>query len=149
MALNGIFDDYPNVRFAFMEAGAAWLPFILERLDGSYRGFTPIDPAGELIKLKAGESIRDRLIAHLQSDRIFIGVEGDEPELTHCVTSFGSSAFVFSSDFPHEVNLDICRHEIEEICENAELSDDDKDAILFRNALRLYGLGAPVASVPA
>jgi predicted TIM-barrel fold metal-dependent hydrolase len=140
MIHNRIFDDFPNVRFAFLEAGAAWVPFLLERLDGSYRSFLPIDPDGDLLKLRDGESISDRVLSHLRSGRIFVGVEGDEPALSYCVQTVGPQPFVFSSDFPHEVNLEICRHEIEELCENAALSQSDKAAILHGNAARLYGL---------
>jgi predicted TIM-barrel fold metal-dependent hydrolase len=53
---------------------------------------------------------------------------------------------VFSSDFPHEVNLDICRHEIEEIVENPQLSESDKAGILHDNAARLYQIAVPSAS---
>jgi predicted TIM-barrel fold metal-dependent hydrolase len=47
---------------------------------------------------------------------------------------------MFSSDFPHEVNNDYCKHEIEEIVENEHLTDDDKHAVLHRNAERFYDL---------
>ena len=49
--------------------------------------------------------------------------------------------FVFSSDFPHEVNNDRCKHEISEIAENKDLTHDDKEAILHRNAERMYAIG--------
>ena len=52
----------------------------------------------------------------------------------------GNKPFMFSSDFPHEVNNDYCRHEIEEIQEHRRLSDDDKHAVLHGNAERFYGL---------
>jgi predicted TIM-barrel fold metal-dependent hydrolase len=35
---------------------------------------------------------------------------------------------------------DYCKHEIDEIIENEHLSDDDKHAVLRRNAERFYGL---------
>ena len=47
---------------------------------------------------------------------------------------------MFSSDFPHEVNNEYCKHEIEEIIENDHLSDADKHAVLHGNAERFYGL---------
>jgi predicted TIM-barrel fold metal-dependent hydrolase len=47
---------------------------------------------------------------------------------------------MFSSDFPHEVNNDYCKREIAEIVENVYLTDDDKHAVLHRNAERFYGL---------
>jgi len=52
---------------------------------------------------------------------------------------------LFSSDYPHEVDAATCKHELQELEENEELSDDDKDAILFRNAQRFYRLGEGVA----
>jgi hypothetical protein len=44
------------------------------------------------------------------------------------------------SDFPHEVNNEYCKHEIEEIIENEHLTDEDKHAVLHGNAERFYGL---------
>ncbi len=43
----------------------------------------------------------------------------------------GAEPFMYSSDFPHEVNSETCRHELNELIENRELSDDEKDAILY------------------
>ena len=73
-------------------------------------------------------------------------MEGDERELTHCVQTIGPQPFVFSSDYRHEVNAEICRHEVEEVLENDQLSDSDKQAILYSNALKLYGLKVPSAA---
>ena len=79
----------------------------------------------------------------IKAGRVYVGVEGDEPSLAWAVKQFGPEAFVFSSDFPHEVNIESCQHEIEELLENDELSEDDKQAILYDNALRFYGLPVP------
>jgi predicted TIM-barrel fold metal-dependent hydrolase len=48
---------------------------------------------------------------------------------------------MYSSDFPHEVNAQTCTRELNELIENAQLSDEDKEAILFANALEFYGFG--------
>jgi predicted TIM-barrel fold metal-dependent hydrolase len=40
------------------------------------------------------------------------------------------------------VNNDTCKEEIEELLENETLSQDDKEAILYRNAERFYRLTA-------
>jgi hypothetical protein len=53
----------------------------------------------------------------------------------------GSEPFMYSSDFPHEVNAQTCKRELSELIENAQLSDEDKEAILFANTLEFYGLG--------
>jgi hypothetical protein len=36
----------------------------------------------------------------------------------------------------------MCRHEIEELMETDDISDDAKDAVLYRNAQRFYNLAA-------
>ena len=48
---------------------------------------------------------------------------------------------MFSSDYPHEVNNEFCKHEINEFIENDEISDGDKAAFLHGNARRFYNLG--------
>jgi predicted TIM-barrel fold metal-dependent hydrolase len=49
---------------------------------------------------------------------------------------------MFSSDFPHEVNLHTVRKEIREVRERKELSDSAKQAILRDNAARFYKFDA-------
>ena len=46
----------------------------------------------------------------------------------------GNKPFIYSSDFPHEVNHATAKEEIEEVRENPRLTDDDKAAILHANA---------------
>ena len=82
-------------------------------------------------------------IHRLRNGQLFVGVEGDELSLNATVKIIGAQPFVFSSDYPHEVNTEICRHEIEELLENEELSQTDKEAILYHNAAKLYGIKAP------
>jgi len=146
--INGIFEKFPNARFGFLEGGVGWFLMALERLEGSYKAFTPYDPRAELLRLEPGESVAAYVLRHVKAGRIFVGVEGGEPALAYAVKTLGPEAFVFSSDFPHEVNVATCRHEIEEVLENAELSLEDKRAIFYRNAERLYGL-APAAEPAA
>ena len=69
-----------------------------------------------------------------------MGVEGDEPALTYAVKVAGREAFIYSSDFPHEVNVESVRGEIDELLANDELTDEDKAAILHGNSARFYGL---------
>lgn len=144
LAVNGVFDRFPNARFGFMEGGVAWFLMALERLDGSYRAFTPSLPK---LDLQPGETVSSNILRHVKAGRIFVGVEGEEPDLAHAVRRLGPDAFVFSSDFPHEVNLETCRHGVEEVLENDALSDDAKRKIFFENAVRFYGLKNPAAAV--
>lgn len=137
---NGICDKFPNVRFGFLEGGVAWLLVCLERFDRSYETHIEYDPRGEFLQLKKGERVSDYVTRHMREGRLYIGCEGGEPDLAHAISRVGNEPFVFSSDFPHEVNNDICKEEIGEVIESNELTEDDKAAVLYRNAERFYRL---------
>jgi predicted TIM-barrel fold metal-dependent hydrolase len=143
IVFNGIFDKYPGVRVGFMEAGTAWLLFAMERYRGSYASHIADDPRNELLQLLPGESVSGYITRHIDADRIFVGMEGDELTLRQAVQVVGNKPFIYSSDFPHEVSNETCREEIEELLENEGLTEDDKEAILYRNAERFYRLRLP------
>ena len=145
---NGIFDKFPNVRIAFLEGGVGWIVPIMERLTESFQAFRPYNPRGELVMLK-DETLADYILRQISDGRIFIGCEGGEQPLAQCVKLVGDSCFLYSSDFPHEVNGATCKHEIAELLENEELTPEDKDAILYRNAERFYNLAPEFASPAA
>ena len=97
---NGVFDKYPKVRFGFMEAGAGWFVNCIERLERAWNSHVQYDPRGRFLKLRDKESITDYIKRHVDEDRIFVGVEGDELTLPFAVSVVGNKPFVFSSDFP-------------------------------------------------
>lgn len=144
LVFNGIFDRFPNVRFAFLEGGVAWFLLCLERFQGSYQCFTPFNPRRQLLELRPGQRLADYIIGLAKNGQIFIGCEGDEPDLAYAIKKIGPEPFLYSSDFPHEVNNESCKEELEELIESEELSQSAKEAVLFRNAERFYNLGALV-----
>ena len=146
MLFNGVFDKFPNARFGFLEGGIGWMLMARERSESSYRAFEAVDPHGQLLRLEQGESVADYIKRQIDAGRIFVGVEGDEPDLAYAVSVFGNKPFMFSTDFPHEVNTEISKHEVREILDNPDLSQDDKTAIMFKNAERFYNLSPVGAS---
>ncbi len=141
---NGICDKFPNVRFGFLEGGVAWLTMCLERFDRSYETHIQHDPRGEFLQLHEGEKVSEYVIRHIKAGRLFVGCEGSEPDLSHVIKKVGNGPFIYSSDFPHEVNNEFCKQEIREVLENGELTAADKEAVLHRNAQLFYNL-APAA----
>jgi predicted TIM-barrel fold metal-dependent hydrolase len=137
---NGLPERFPNVRWGFLEGGVAWLFLVLERFDRSYETHVAYNPRNELFQLQPGERVSDYVRRQIKAGRIFIGCEGEEPTLTYAVKTVGAEPFVFSSDFPHEVNAEMCKHEMEELLETDELSQTDKEAIFATNAARFYRL---------
>lgn len=137
---NGLPDRFPNIRWGFLEGGVAWLLVCLERFDRSYETHIAWDPRKELIPLRKGERVSDYVKRHIAEGRIFIGCEGEEPDLVHAVRTVGPEPFVFSSDFPHEVNAAMCKHELDELFESDELTSEAKHKITVTNAQRFYRL---------
>lgn len=142
---NGIFDRFPGLRIGFLEAGCAWLLTCLERFTGSWASHVQYDPRGRFLKLGKNESMADYICRHIDEDRIFVGVEGDELSLAEAVRLVGNKPFLFSSDYPHEVDAETCKKELAELRENTELDAADKQAILFENSERFYRLNATEA----
>jgi predicted TIM-barrel fold metal-dependent hydrolase len=144
MTFNGVFDKYPNVKFGFfMKGGVAWLLMCLERFDRSWETHVQRDPRKRFLDLKPKEKIREYIQRQIDAGRVFVGCEGEEPDIGHAIKRVGNKPFVYSTDYPHEVNNEFCKHEINELLENDEITDADKAALLHGNARPFYGLGAP------
>jgi predicted TIM-barrel fold metal-dependent hydrolase len=138
MLFHGVFDRFRNARFGFMEGGVAWFLMMMERCSSSYAGFTPVDFHNRYLKLQDGENVVEHILSLKDSGHLFIGIEGSEPDLGYVVKTYGNSGFVFSTDFPHEVNTASIRSEISNLMSNKLLTDYDRFAILKHNAEKLY-----------
>jgi predicted TIM-barrel fold metal-dependent hydrolase len=140
LVFNGVFSRFPRLRIGFLEGGVAWFLLAWERFDRSYQTHIPYNPRGDILELDEGQTVADYLASLAGSGRLVIGCEGEEPDLVRGIELLGSSAFMFSSDFPHEVSAEMCQKELAEIQENGELSAEQKADVLGRTALRFYGL---------
>jgi uncharacterized protein len=141
MLAHGVFQRFPNLRVAFLEGGATWVPFMMDRLDRSYHdGHVQLDLEGNVIGGPAqGEKASEYFKKQLREGRIFVGFDCDDDGLGTAVTKAGREPFLFGSDFPHEVfDATKCRHEIDELLERDDLTQADKEAALGGNASRFY-----------
>lgn len=141
---HGVFEKFPKVRIAFLEGGATWVPFFLDRLDRSHNAaHFQVDLQNRLVGgPNPAESASDYLRRQIREGRMYVGFDVDDAGLGFAVNKAGREAFIFGSDFPHEVfNAEKCRHEINELLARTDLSQDDKEAVLGGNARRFYGLG--------
>jgi predicted TIM-barrel fold metal-dependent hydrolase len=136
---NGILDRYPNAKFAFLEGGVSWVLMAIERFDRAHETHVQWNPRGELAP-PPDVKVSDYIRKHVKEGRLYIGCEGAEEDLAYACGRVGSEAFMYSSDFPHEVNNETCRAEILELLECEDLTDDDRANITHRNAERFYRL---------
>jgi hypothetical protein len=143
MLSHGVFDRFTRLRVAFLEGGAAWVPFLMDRFDRSYNEChrqlnldgTPVTGP------RPGEKGSDYIRRHVREGRIFVGFDCDDNGLGDAVRRVGPEPFLFASDFPHEVfDAVSCRHEIDELIHRDDLGQTDKEAVLSQNAIRLYGM---------
>ena len=140
IVFNGIFDRFPGIRIAFLEGGVAWFLMAMERFDGSHASHSEYQIRDDLLGPRLDQKVSEYMQKHINEGRLYIGVEGDEPDLAYAIKRIGSEPFLYSSDFPHEVTNETCKEEIEEILENEGLTPADKEALLHQNALRFYQL---------
>ena len=138
----GIFDRFPKLRVGFLEGGATWVPFFMDRLDRSYPHHLQVDIHGEFLPSSRPEVMASEYFRrHVREGRIFVGFDCDDRGLGFAVKEAGNQAFLFATDFPHEsFDAKHCRHEIDELLARDDIGDADKTAILATNAKRFYGV---------
>lgn len=124
MIVDGLFDAFPTLRVGFLEGGSAWIALVIDRLERE------MEYGGLSIKKKPEEYFR--------SGRVFVGCEGNEKALAYAIERVGAEPFMFASDFPHEIPMNHCKREINEILERKDIKDEHKAMILGENARRFY-----------
>src|SRR5215510_827429 len=144
MLAHGIFERFPKLRVAFLEGGATWVPFFMDRIDRSYDSHAQVNLEGKyLVQPRPGHKESEHFRSLIQEGRIFVGFDCDDRGLSYAVQRAGREAFLFASDFPHEsFNAESCRREINEVMVREDLGPKDKEAVLGQNAKRLYGVSA-------
>ncbi len=127
LILTGVMERYPELRFAFLESGAGWLPYWLERLDGHFETWRKLLPA---IQRPPREYFQRQC---------FVSCEPDEAGIDHVVAQVGDDCIVWASDYPHPDShfpgtMDLTMESL------ADLSQDSRRKVLGSNAQRLFGL---------
>lgn len=139
VVMNGLPERFPDLRFLFMEAGQAWVPFLVARLDAEYRMRSSEAP---LLRRLPSEYIRDMYFTTQPFEHL------DRPE--YMATAFeimnAEHRLLYSSDYPHQ-DFDLPST----IWDLPVLDEAAKRRILGGNALELFGLPRPVGAtaVPA
>jgi uncharacterized protein len=132
MVFEGVFERFSSLRVAYLEAGTGWVPYMMDRLDRSYEAW-----AGAEYK-EYGDWVRRRPSEYIASGRLFFSCEGGEESLRYAIERLGDQVLLYASDFPHETNVERAQHEIDELLERPDLSDQSKRNILHDNVQRFY-----------
>lgn len=131
VVLNGIPERFPRIRFIFMEAGQAWVPFLIARLDNEYRQRSSEAP---LLKRLPSEYIREMYFTTQPFERL----DSAAHMRTFVEMMAGETQLLYSSDYPHQ-DFDLPTR----IADLGFLSEEARRNILGGNALRLFDLPWP------
>ena len=124
----GVPARFPKLRLAFLEIGATWLTYWLDRLDEHW------ELRGEYemphLDRKPSDVFRD--------GPLYVSVEPEETLLPQVIDNIGEDHFLFASDFPHwdarfPNNLNALR-------DRSDIPQRAKEKILYDNGKRLFGL---------
>jgi uncharacterized protein len=134
LAMGGVLDRFPRLRVAFLESGAGWVPYIVDRVHEHKQKRSELLPG-----------MRSEPREYLDRGQCFFSFECEESLLACYIEHLGDGSLVYSSDYPHwdsdfPGTVDTVRRR------NAALGDATLGHILGGNALRLYALEAPVSA---
>lgn len=129
--MNGIPEMFPKLKTIFFEAGVAFLPFIMYRLDTMYE-LRPSD--APLLKRKPSEYIREFFYT---TQPMEWPDSMDELQAIFKMID-GTTQLLYASDYPHW-DFDMpCR-----IYDVPFLTEEEKRQILGGNAMKLFGFEQP------
>lgn len=126
----GVFERHPRLRVAFLEAGAGWLPWFVERLGEHYESRGDWVPRGW----------KRHPADYVAAGNVVVTCEPDEGTLPALVDALGDDCVMFASDYPHWDGA--WPNSTAELREHAEgrLRRDSLDKVAGANARRFFAL---------
>jgi len=127
MIFEGVFELFPQFRFAILECGIGWVPYMMDRMDEELERKGQYSPR---CKLKPSE--------YLRRGNIFFTAEVDETVLPLAAQVLPEEAIIWASDYPHERDQWDFSQDIPNLIGRKDISDQLKQKIFFDNPLRFY-----------
>jgi predicted TIM-barrel fold metal-dependent hydrolase len=147
LLLGGVFERFPNLRFVITEAGCAWVPQLLGRLDHLLGGIRKKGAVGEL---RFSEDMVLPLSASEYFERnVWVGVSQPGPEDAAVALRYRNGHFMWGSDYPHDEGTGpYTREHLRQLFHATP--EAEMRAFLAGNAARLYNFDldalAPLAA---
>jgi uncharacterized protein len=134
LILTGVLDRHPHLKVAFLESGAGWLPYWLQRLDSHWETWRRLLPA---VRIRPSEYFKRQCV---------ISTDPEEETIDSVARHVGDEYVVWASDYPHPD-----AHFPGAVTKTLESMRDmpvpSRDKILATNAARFYGLAGQVESL--
>ncbi len=124
---SGVFERYPRLKFAFLEAGASWVPHWLWRLDEICYDPMPGE-VSDTVKMKPSEYFKRQC---------WVGMEIGEPCLKEVINMIGPERLLYGTDFPHPDHLHFDINDL--INDDTSFSQEELKLILETNPRTFFG----------
>ncbi len=134
MIVRGVFDRFPRLRVGYLEAGAAWVPWWLSRIEEHL----------EAVGWKESSGLERNPVDYFKRN-CFVTTECDEELLYQAIERLGDDNILFATDYPHAD----CTYPgaVDKFLTHPLVGDESKRKILFDNAVRFYGFDKSVLSM--
>jgi predicted TIM-barrel fold metal-dependent hydrolase len=123
MIFGRVFERFPRLKVAFLEAGCGWVPYLIERIDRR------TERTGRHL---ATEQVRDHPV-------YFHAELAERQVLPLALSVVGEDRFLYASDFPHEPDDEIMEV-LEAFLAREDVSPSAKQKLLCENIEALYTL---------
>lgn len=125
MIVNGVYERFPALRVAYMEAGCAWLPSWLHRIEEH------VELAGWLEAPECSKEPQEYF-----KNNCYVTTECDEHLLYHTIEELGDDRILFETDFPHPDSK--YPRAVQTFIDQERVSVESKKRILWDNAVDFY-----------
>jgi predicted TIM-barrel fold metal-dependent hydrolase len=136
MIVGGVFERFPKLKFVLTEAGCAWVPSLLDQLDG-VMAMLRTGATGEM--RFEGETVPPRRASEYFQQNCYIGMSQPRPaDIAAALGRVGIDRVMWGSDYPHEEGtLPFTRQHLRQVMH--DLPPEQIQQIVGGNAAALYG----------
>ncbi len=127
IVVGGILEKFRGLKVAFMEAGAGWVPYWMERLDEHYEYLQPTVPW-----------LTQAPSEYMRSGRLYYSFELDERMIPFVASFVGDAVLVFASDYNHPDSK--FPNTVKSVTGRKDIPPALMEKIMGANAARLYKL---------
>lgn len=124
----GVPERFPGLRLAYLEAGAGWVPYFVQRMDEEFEKRGHIE----------AKSLTKRPSEYVRGGNIYFSCEGEENLLPQAIEYLGAGQILYASDFPHWDHS--YPASLKELADRPDVTDEQRRKIFSENPRRLYRL---------
>lgn len=123
MMMSGLYDEFPKLKVAYLEADTGWVPYMMDRLQ-----------VFETLGMTSVSGV-------IKSGRVYLSCQSGEVGLRSAMDRLSSDIVLYATDYWHEPIEDIVE-DLDVLIEREDLSDAEKRKILRDNTIAFYALDA-------